>query len=414
MGRPAELGNSKQAVKYVRVDTFDINGPMRLTPEGYLHFNMRCARVGDLRYYGPTGWRTEHVSAEELSREDSLKSITFKPVADDHPPGRQLITSRNVKEFVNGWSKGEAAFDGEFVVVGGFIYDPEIVGRIQREDSKIQISLGYILEDLVKAPEGAPYDFIQKGRIANHIALTESPRGGPDLEIIRADSTCADNIDIAFYREDSEELMNEDFKKMQEEIRARLDSIQEEMKKNDEEGGETPTMPSSPEGEMAAKLEGIMAAINSLMEQLQSRADEVEEKLKKDESDEDNQRNDSANQEQLFLSWFNERQEIQQTAARFDSLSDNASTMSSADLKKAIVAAHFGEERLDSASDAEVEGLYVAAREITREREKARNESLGAATSNTRLDSAGVSREQEAIKSHRAQYFGKWGNTANA
>ena len=184
----------------VRIDTFEVK-PARRTDQGYLVAEGRAARAGVLTYRNPDGSsRRELVPEEELTRTDSLGSIGLKPITDGHPD-QGVVDVDNVTVEQKGVSLQKVKYQDGFVDVDILITDPDLAEAVERGD-KEELSLGYHLDELDETPGEHPeygrYDAIQRGRIANHLAVVERGRAGPDVRV-RTDSG---DSDIAYYRED--------------------------------------------------------------------------------------------------------------------------------------------------------------------------------------------------------------------
>lgn len=162
---------------------------MRLTKDGYLVAEVRCARHGCQTYLGSeigvsdldtvTVYRPERAVFDKTS----LATFAGKPVTMGHPA--QPVTAENWKDHAIGSIGEEIARDGEFVRVPMTIMDAAAIRAVQ--DGTREISMGYTtgisIEDGV-APDGTSYQAVQTGPIRiNHLAIVPKARGGEQLRV---------------------------------------------------------------------------------------------------------------------------------------------------------------------------------------------------------------------------------------
>lgn len=169
-------------------DAADLAGT-RITRDGYLAAEVRCARTGCQTYLGtelglldaePV---TVYRPPEVVFAKDSLATFAGKPVTVDHPA--EPVTADSWKQHAVGEIGDEVARDGETVRVGIMVRDAAAIAAIR--DGKRQISMGYStpikMQDGI-APDGTPYQAVQAGPITiNHLALVDAARGGAALRI---------------------------------------------------------------------------------------------------------------------------------------------------------------------------------------------------------------------------------------
>ncbi|MCV2448468.1 DUF2213 domain-containing protein [Paracoccus sp. DMF] len=169
-------------------DTASVAG-MRLTNDGYLVAEVRCARTGCQTYLGAelglNDKETVTVFRPEAAVFDKASLATFagKPVTLGHPA--QPVTAENWKDHAIGSIGEEIARDGEFVRVPMTLMDAAAIRAVQ--DGTREISMGYTtgisIEDGV-APDGTPYQAVQTGPIRiNHLAIVPKARGGAELRV---------------------------------------------------------------------------------------------------------------------------------------------------------------------------------------------------------------------------------------
>lgn len=162
---------------------------MRLTADGYLVGEVRCARTGIQQYHaseiGMTGDGVVNVyrPEETVFARDSLATFAGKPVTLMHPP--VAVTAENWREYSVGDVGEDIARDGEFVRVPIKLMDAAVIQAVQ--NGTREISMGYTcglkLADGT-APDGTPYQAIQTGPLRiNHLAIVPKARGGAELRV---------------------------------------------------------------------------------------------------------------------------------------------------------------------------------------------------------------------------------------
>lgn len=160
-------------------------GGMKVTQDGYLVGQLRCAKTGLQSYLGSElGLPTNDVisvyrpESEVFSRE-SLASYANKPISDDHPI--EMITSDNWSQYGKGDIGSDVVRDGEFVSVSYKIMDGDTIAKVKA--GKAEVSMGYMAEiDFTDGvtPDGEPYQAIQKNIRINHLAIVDRGRAGSE------------------------------------------------------------------------------------------------------------------------------------------------------------------------------------------------------------------------------------------
>lgn len=196
-------------------------GAMRMTSDGYLVGEVRCARTGIQQYMasdvGIPGHGIVNVYRPEKTvfSKDSMATFAGKPVTLRHPP--VAVTAENWKQYAIGDIGGEIARDGEFIRVPVKIMDSDAIRDIQAGVS--EISMGYTCDIEIAngvTPEGEHYDAIQTGHIKiNHLAAVERARGGSKLRIgDGADNWGASPVSTVPTRDSQKEASMPDLKKV--------------------------------------------------------------------------------------------------------------------------------------------------------------------------------------------------------
>lgn len=135
--------------------------------------------VGKPEFARVTVYRPE---AEVFNR-DSMRSFAGAPVTIEHP--KEAVTPTNWRDHAVGdVSTDDIVRDGEAVRVPFMLRDADAIAKV--ESGKREISMGYscdlAFEDGV-APDGTPYQAVQRNIRINHLAIVDKARGGPTLRI---------------------------------------------------------------------------------------------------------------------------------------------------------------------------------------------------------------------------------------
>lgn len=192
-----------QLVDDIHVDKYDE------TPEGYLVFkDIKISRVGLQDYKGyELGLEFDdddydktfvvYRAPDEVFSEDSLKSLTMKPVTNDHP--WELLNSTNHQEWAKGTTGSTAskAEDGEHVLLDQLlITDSELVSDFKM-GLKTELSVGYIVgwdETPGITHDGKAYDLKQTNIRGNHVAVVARGRCGQSCNLTDSDGQNGNNI----------------------------------------------------------------------------------------------------------------------------------------------------------------------------------------------------------------------------
>jgi len=175
-------------------DTVTMVGDARTTADGYLVADVRVSRTGIQHYAGAEMGRPDLATVRvfrpeaEVFHADALASMAHRPVTLDHPS--EAVTAANWKTHSVGQMGGEVARDGEYVKVPLILMDQSAIAQVQA--GKRQLSVGYRAEidwTAGTTADGQPYDAIQRGIRANHLAVVDAARAGPACRIGDAWST---------------------------------------------------------------------------------------------------------------------------------------------------------------------------------------------------------------------------------
>lgn len=153
------------------------------TPEGYLCVKGIAARTGVYQYVsteldlpGPARIVNVYRSPEEVFSPDSMATYIDKDVTNDHPG--DLVNSNTFREVSVGHVRGVER-EGDNLVVDMIIKDQTAIDEI--ESGKAELSPGYTAEYVEQpgfAPDGTPYEFVQRDIKINHNAVVDAARAG--------------------------------------------------------------------------------------------------------------------------------------------------------------------------------------------------------------------------------------------
>lgn len=183
-------------------------GAARVTRDGYLAVPARVAKADAVRRYygselglsGDAATRTYGVvtPASELFSRDAMHSFAHKIFTVDHPASG-TVNAENFKETAAGWSGGEVARDGDFLVVPLLIADAEAQAAVAA--GRKQISAGYTVELDWSAPgttaNGEAYAAVARRPRCNHLAAVVAGRSGPDVKLALDSATGKPTMDMS-------------------------------------------------------------------------------------------------------------------------------------------------------------------------------------------------------------------------
>lgn len=168
-------------------DAAEITGT-RMTREGYLVAEARVARIGTQDYAGAEVGRPDRSAitlyrpAEEVFRRDSMASFAHRPVTVGHPP--VAVGAPNWKQYAVGQIGDDVTRDGDFIRVPMIVMDGAAIQAIR--SGTREISMGYSSDIDFRdgvAPNGKPYQAVQRNIVINHAAIVPKGRAGAECRI---------------------------------------------------------------------------------------------------------------------------------------------------------------------------------------------------------------------------------------
>lgn len=171
---------------------------------GNLHVKAKVSRDGIQEYLGvelgvdglePYTKYNVYRPLEEVTSDESLKTIVNAPVTDNHP--NDFVTKDNSDQLTKGVGLNYKVIkDGKdtLIEVDLIVTDKNLIRKIQ--DGKVEISLGYD-QNLVKADgtyDGISYQFKQTDIRVNHIAIVDAGRCGAKCKITLDNTAKIDNV----------------------------------------------------------------------------------------------------------------------------------------------------------------------------------------------------------------------------
>lgn len=169
------------------IDATSLTGVKR-HKDGYIAGRVKAARTGVQLYTGAEmGWPEKDVVAvyrpvDEVMRIDALGSFKGKPITDGHPTER--VTADNWASLARGTVMGVQR-QGDTVALDITVSDAGLVGKLESGAAR-ELSAGYMANiDRTSgtAPDGTPYDAIQRDIYVDHLAVVPRGRAGSEFRI---------------------------------------------------------------------------------------------------------------------------------------------------------------------------------------------------------------------------------------
>jgi hypothetical protein len=369
-----------------RLETIKLDATnMRLekTKEGYIRAYPRVTRTGIFLYRKADGSVIRELRPEnEVFNEDSLESIFGIPVTNDHPSVGS-VNSKNAKELQVGFTGDSVEQDGQFIRIPLTITDQATIDDI--ESGKREISCGY--QCLVSDSNGeGDYDTVQSNIRYNHVAIVRKGRAGSQVRIDGDDAVLVDGDDHKSKqkKEDKMELVS-----------IKLGEKEVQVSKEDSEIISDIYNEIASLKEDNAMLETQKEKASKLAKTLEKKADGLEEELK--------------TFDEKVIAASKERAELVKVAdsALEDEVLEKLDSMSTLEIKKAIVESKTEGLKLDEASEEHVNACYLAVSHVKVDK----SSDLGDSIVGNREDSVSYSdadtKRQEMIKRQKEAYSAK-------
>jgi len=155
---------------------------------GFLTAPVTLARTGVQYYLGSEIGLKDRANEKigvmrpetEVFNPDSVASFVNLVITDDHP--NELVTINNVKNLQKG-TVSHVKRDGEVLTGLITITDQEQIKKV--EQGKVEVSVGYIntLTEGKGIHGGLNYEFVQTAIKANHLAIVDTGRCGPECKL---------------------------------------------------------------------------------------------------------------------------------------------------------------------------------------------------------------------------------------
>lgn len=240
-----------------RFDRGEVKNDVFITEEGYIRGEAIVTRTGVFIYHNPDGSiRRELRHPDEVWNEESISSMESIPITNNHPE-EKLVSSKNFKDLVIGYTGQDIKKDGDYIIASLVIADQDGVDWIKNQKRR-ELSLGYTV-DLYKEDgiyKDEPYDYIQKNIRYNHLAIVDKGRAGEmakialdrsdTIEILKEEKVMAkkkikiDQEEIMVEPATAEyiERLLEDLKNLEEEklrVEREIDEIKEKLERTEAE-----------------------------------------------------------------------------------------------------------------------------------------------------------------------------------
>jgi uncharacterized protein len=164
---------------------------IRMTADGYLVADIRAARIGIQEYSGVEVGKpnmkvvTVYRPPESVFEADSLRSYAYRPVVVGHPTNDSgMVDASNWRDLARGLTGGDVARDGDYVRVPLVLMDEGAIKTVKNGTREISMGYDAVIEFRDgKTPDGEYYDAVQTQLRMNHLAIVSAARGGSELRI---------------------------------------------------------------------------------------------------------------------------------------------------------------------------------------------------------------------------------------
>ena len=159
-----------------RYDSLQLVAGAVIDTDGFMRDSPIVARTGVYEYRNPDGTiRREYRPADEVFASDALNSFRGKPITVLHPKKGKITAANAFGTAIGSILSDGYPKDEKYVACDIVIFAPDKIGKHR------ELSLGYRCdceETPGVAPDGQPYDAIQRNIRINHLAVVPLARAG--------------------------------------------------------------------------------------------------------------------------------------------------------------------------------------------------------------------------------------------
>lgn len=159
-----------------RYDSLQLVAGAVIDTDGFMRDSPIVARTGVYEYRNPDGTiRREYRPADEVFASDALNSFRGKPITVLHPKKGKITAANAFGTAIGSILSDGYQKDDKYVACDIVIFAPDKMGKHR------ELSLGYRCdceETPGIAPDGQPYDAIQRNIRINHLAVVPLARAG--------------------------------------------------------------------------------------------------------------------------------------------------------------------------------------------------------------------------------------------
>lgn len=159
-----------------RYDSLQLVAGAVIDTDGFMRDSPIVARTGVYEYRNPDGTiRREYRPADEVFASDALNSFRGKPITVLHPKKGKITAANAFGTAIGSILSDGYPKDEKYVACDIVIFAPDKIGK------RRELSLGYRCdceETPGVAPDGQPYDAIQRNIRINHLAVVPLARAG--------------------------------------------------------------------------------------------------------------------------------------------------------------------------------------------------------------------------------------------
>lgn len=317
-----------------------------ITAEGFIRTDAVVTRSGVFIYRNADGsTRRELRHPDHVFKQDSLDSMKMIPVTMLHPK-EGSVTAENAKALKVGFTGENVRVDGRNIRVSVVVTDSDAVQKVKGGTQ--ELSLGYTVE-LERQDgkwDGQDYDHVQKNVTYNHLAIVPSARAGREARIV-LDGEDAEMVDAGETKIEKQTHKSTGGIRM---IKVNIDGLEYET---------APEVAKALEKAQAHadELTGQVKTLTADVSKVQAAHDVLKEKLDAEEKVDKAAAIATAVSARLALVSNATPHLDEETLKKVNDMSD-------AEIKTAVILAHFPEAKLDGKDATYLEARYDAAIEL--------------------------------------------------